>query len=1069
MFRQVGIGAAAVLTIGLLAAGCSKDGDTVVRGGFGLLINQDVTPFSGVQDNNLASDGGAFSGNASAITAGSFTVTFNCDNPKSDGTFAGDDTAIVLFSQANNRVYASYYSGGTFTPPVELEAADRNYGVAVSNAGSLAGYICMPLNTSNYQSTNASPGTEVNTVRNNDGNWVIIGDFVTSFVLPGQNINGTGLGKGVRRTIASWVFLKNESGNSLSTSSAVGGVTREFRYGFQRSGDEIATSHVAGAIGAAPANNVMSYGVASDGLCGQASWTGNNTTPFTGNQAGPSSVANNTVLGNNYSVGESVSNLTVLFTQIETTLSSDGDQLRRAVNDTATQRGEGLFLRYRNFNLATLTWGTEARIQTGIDINNGTGSTEAGAGVYSDFHTYNNTVFYRYMDASMLVNTGTTFVTNTLQIGTRHDILAATRFTDQANGTATQDGTIDVSTDTFCVTVANAAGTPGAHHITVPATTGTITNGSVETSNFFAYNGSARTQSIYGADEGLGDMSLFYSLADGTNGSNSPANTGSGPNQDAELAVVGLPSAGTLQASSLTTNFGTNPLRISGNHAVDGQTVTAGTNNNLADPIIGSPEFAMNRTGEWIGVAFRRRQGVSLNNNFQTNLYANIYQTFRIVASTTQAGATGGVAATMQNRVLAAGPTVIDSPSSGSLNAAAANGVEIPVNAMRWQGKACYRGWQSNKDIMSLFFEQSDGTGDRVFGARLTVTIGGTSTAPAAPTLANASAVELAFTNNVLGNAAFNTSAGAPGTSSFEWLNGNGRVTNTAHFATCDSGLDNNGAGGSVYVTFTRVDDGTNTDSGTNDLGDVSIYATVFNGTAFETPVQIGTTADTNEAIAGIATSNNIRLLSVDCLPNNTDITNNPSYPNAGSSTFIVTTMQDREGSTLTTASGASTPTVVSTNASGLLVPMLRTLRATNATASPALNSVQTRLTPSVQNTATDPFVMPVNLAHTANLTTSLTSLFTAQNGSTLHFAFLIDGQVWYQVTTGDTAEVLREASTQQVNPGLISNFASSNATGLAAFTCVNGTGDATAAILTYNKIDDGGTTNRAFVADAQF
>lgn len=1083
MFRQVGIGAAAVLTIGLLAAGCSEDGDTIISGGGALLNNQDTTPFSGLTQNNLAPDGGGFS--ASGSNAAAFQVTFNCDCAKSDGTFAGDDSAIVLFSLANNRVYASYFAGGTFTPPVELEAADRDY---TQGVGSLSGYVCMPLNTADYQSGNSTPATEVNTVRQNNGNWVIIGDFITRFVLPGQTVNNaSSLGKGVRRTIGSWVFLKGESGNSLSTSAAVGGVTREFRYGFQRSADEIATSHTTGAVSTAPANNVMSYGVASDGICGQASWTGNNTTPFTVTQAGPSSVANNTTLGNNYTVGEAVTSLTVVFSQIETTLSSDSDQLRRNTLDNATQRGEGLFLRYRNFNLATMAWGTEARISTGIDINNGTGSTEAGSGVYSDFHTYNNTVFFRYMDASMSVNTGTTFTTNTLSFAAvapnpsiRHDILAATRFTDQANGTATQNGTVDVSTDTFCVTVANGAGTPGAHHTTVPITGSTgRTLGSVETSNFFAYNGNANTQSIYGADEGLGDMTLFYSLADGTN--SGTGNTGSGPNIDAELAVVGLPSAGTLNAAALTTGFGTNPLRISGAHAVDGQTTTTTTDNNLTDGI-GTPSFAMNRTGEWIGVAFIRRNGINFGNAFQTNLYANIYQTFRIVASTTQAGATGGVAATMQNRVLAAGPTLID--SAQSINTASTFGTDLPVNAFAWQGKVCYRGWQSNKDVASLFFEQSDGTGDRVFGAQLTVTIGGTSTAPAAPTLANASAVELAFANNVLGDAAFYTSAGAPGTSSFEWLNGNGRVTNSAHFATCDSGLDNNGAGGSVYVTFTRVNDGTTTDSGSNDLGDVGVYATIFNGTAFETPVDISTTADTNEGIGAttgtgaannpfvqaIASDNNIRLRSVDCLPNNTDITNKPSYPTTGDSTHIVTTFQDRDGSTLNTASGASTPTVVSGNASGLLVPMLRVLKATNATASPALNSISTRMTPSVENTAASPFVMPVRLAHEAGLTTDLQALDTCQNGTTLHFLFQINNQVWYQVTSGDTAEVLREASTQQVNPGLVSNFSSATVNGtINAECCTNGTGDVTGVIGWFRKNPVGGANDRFFVVDAQY
>jgi len=58
MFRQVGIGAAAVLSIGLLAAGCSDDGDTIVVGGSGDLNNNDSVSLTSVASNNLAPDGG---------------------------------------------------------------------------------------------------------------------------------------------------------------------------------------------------------------------------------------------------------------------------------------------------------------------------------------------------------------------------------------------------------------------------------------------------------------------------------------------------------------------------------------------------------------------------------------------------------------------------------------------------------------------------------------------------------------------------------------------------------------------------------------------------------------------------------------------------------------------------------------------------------------------------------------------------------------------------------------------------------------------------------------------------
>merc|ERR1711916_185193 len=69
MFRQVGIGAAAVLSIGLLAAGCSEDGDNIIAGGNGSLLpgNTDQSPFAGFESNNLSPDGGAFSENGASV------------------------------------------------------------------------------------------------------------------------------------------------------------------------------------------------------------------------------------------------------------------------------------------------------------------------------------------------------------------------------------------------------------------------------------------------------------------------------------------------------------------------------------------------------------------------------------------------------------------------------------------------------------------------------------------------------------------------------------------------------------------------------------------------------------------------------------------------------------------------------------------------------------------------------------------------------------------------------------------------------------------------------------------
>ena len=96
MLKQASIGAATVLSLGLLAAGCSEDGDTIVSGGGGLLQNTDATPFSGLTANNLANDGGGLTPNGSDHAR--WRVEFNCDSPTSDGAYSGDGSALVLFS-----------------------------------------------------------------------------------------------------------------------------------------------------------------------------------------------------------------------------------------------------------------------------------------------------------------------------------------------------------------------------------------------------------------------------------------------------------------------------------------------------------------------------------------------------------------------------------------------------------------------------------------------------------------------------------------------------------------------------------------------------------------------------------------------------------------------------------------------------------------------------------------------------------------------------------------------------------------------------------------------------------
>ncbi len=211
MFRQMGIGAAAVLSIGLLAAGYSDDGsDTILLAG-GELNNNDNSSLTTISSNNLAPDGGGLSQNDANVTE--FNVTFNCDCCGSDGTFSGDNSAIVLFevnetSGNDFRIYACHFDGSTLSPPVELFGDDRD---DTANPN-LASFVCIPMNTSGYQASSSTTG--VAATQANDGNWVILGAAQTLFtdpVLRGTGGSGnltTTNARGKRWALYSWRFVK---------------------------------------------------------------------------------------------------------------------------------------------------------------------------------------------------------------------------------------------------------------------------------------------------------------------------------------------------------------------------------------------------------------------------------------------------------------------------------------------------------------------------------------------------------------------------------------------------------------------------------------------------------------------------------------------------------------------------------------------------------------------------------------------------------------------------------------------------------------------------------------------
>lgn len=1204
MLRQVGIGAAAVLSVGLLAAGCSEDGDTINAGGSGndLLNNLDqIGGLNAVGTNALAPDGGGLSENASDTAIDQVKVVFNCDCCDSDGTFGGDDTAIVLFQSKNNtgtqyqRVYATHFNG-SFTPPVELTGSDRDDRVAVN----LSSYVAVPMNTSAYQTGSTSNQDQVNQARANNGNWLILGDYVTFFtdpVLGGAGGNQTTTNaRGARRVLGSWLFLNNQRANSIAT-VAVGAVTKTFRYGFQKLGEIVNTTFQGGGAGtnnvpatvgasklAVPANHVTSYGAVSDTFCGQATF-GGDALPFSsdGNTASPgvynapggpltatstafafaiphvSSSAVDPMATNDianllglraaeYHVGEQTNLIVAVWTQICNSFSGGGSFTSSA--ETDHQGGHELQLRFRTFNLATMTWeNDEAEITGTVERNGATTNLRAGSAPFPHFKVYNNFLFAKYADASLNVEFGGVTNQNLLSLipntgagqhdwfqtevggheggnmvpgagrpGFWEEIIMAVRFVDDGDGTASLgSGKQDISS------TAETRSAAGQHTTTNP----TITNDSQvgdtypdrEMANF---NGSGT--SILGPDQGAGDITVFMIVSDGTN-------TTANPNIDRELIATGLNTDGTLVT-------GTNPLRMSGTHQEDyhGQAAAlnaapgadaSGTNeqNNrtsLEDPLVirGAEngaggldrnvasftassfgptwfELVLNRTGEWAAIAFLKDTGLSapatgVAGSFSQDLHAVAFQLFR--PTTTGTGSTS-TAAALNARV--AGPTVVNAQNltppvlpgnrqgypttqAGGFSGNVTNDAEkagnwrsLPVNDYRWQGGVSYRcGVQSDKDVLSILYEQSDATEDRVFIRQIRITPGATGT----PTLAlqGAASTEIDANDQIASHRSFNEVIGGvtvAGGSTFRFIDECAQIEN---WQTIDAGLNTAGNGGECLVIYAKITDNTTTDG---DHGDASVRALVFTGTALTGPIAIDNNVDENVAVVAAGDGDDVqstahlsnnrsvrnqfnnvgpRVHTVTVTPRNTDITNAPSFPNANAKVTIGIVLRDREIN-ITTTAGVNT---VTANASSRRALYARIFR--NDDNALAFNG---RFVPTADPAAFD---FPLQLCHEQGIVDDTTFVTDSlKNGGVWWIIMEANSQLWLQELTIAATTLTRtfvstgtgtgSFSTALSNPALITNDSSSDVLGQKIEICEDANGVQKAILIFFTKNDRDG------------
>jgi hypothetical protein len=242
-----------------VAAGCNDDGDNV-------LIFEEFTvdnfPGDQIADNNVADDGRALSINDQAFIGdslkchpnggtGRFIITF--------GTIDGDD---------NTHLWATFFDGNNFTPPVELLGVDIDIGDNPQFQGIIVGW----LNTAGFNESNVAGDNAAVQARNGDAVilWVRSDDSL---------VNGDdGVGRN-DRLYYSYFNVDFIADLFFFDDGSIRGVVGEiFQHGFTETG------LIVDALDEGDGNadngddqsreDVVTLGVMSDGLCGCATFTG---------------------------------------------------------------------------------------------------------------------------------------------------------------------------------------------------------------------------------------------------------------------------------------------------------------------------------------------------------------------------------------------------------------------------------------------------------------------------------------------------------------------------------------------------------------------------------------------------------------------------------------------------------------------------------------------------------------------------------------------------------------------------------------------------------------------------
>jgi hypothetical protein len=856
-----------------------------------------------------APDGAATSTGSSTTGAVSAMIVFATANNKMGSGSVNN----------RQRVYAAYWNGSSFTPPTELTGLNRDEQVVSGAPGAtnIAAVVMIPFNTSSYvDPTGAQPQL---TRANTGNWVILWDAQTFGTTVPGANQGPLADLDGVHHTVYATIFIKsfadqplattNLIGNSSTVGAANGKTAVNLEFGFQKLAPEITAERGGQETGAAvgalqdgfvdstathimrPASDIVSFGAATDTFVHCATFGCQAVDDLSG-LSFKSNIGNlhgNVTFGPtfaisaglafgfaspgtaSYEIGDDTSFIQLFWVQMVTSHGLTGQTfIPTGSSSSAVEIGPAYQLFTANLSLATMTLGAsnDANVPSGQSIvhppasrnstsfpfaSDARGNTSTQ--VFAHLTTYNNLVFYNWLDASLKGTIGASpGLSKEGQVDTGDHAAGDTRSAVSAVGTVLNvvtgaNGTASVSPNVTDITL---LGSNGAHS-TKTSTVAGASNPS-DVGDEFVDVSARRLCSgcgIIGPDEGQFDVVAFVIGRVSTftaNGVIAGATTAG--DTDHELWAVLLNPNGSIEAG------GTNPRRVSEHspelsstsaNAVQGLGANGANVTTAFTDGAGDVKIQSSRDGTYDLLAWRQTAGNSVATTLGLN--AVVYKTAYIGSQSLAGSALPDLDARLTRPTQVNNPVTAGIPYTGQAAVLTNGWIGSPIAAYDWQGNIAYRcGFQSDTTRISILYLYSDGSDERLFIRQLTTNVG--AALATAPTLTLGTEAEIEPTASVSGQFVNNNVSGEAHGNPFHFLPGShganfvenggggsiiqlsngvpgpaqnspgctnlrGGISNGVDVVqTCDAGPAPSGAGGDVLVVFSKTNVATIVGSG---------------------------------------------------------------------------------------------------------------------------------------------------------------------------------------------------------------------------------------------------------------